>query len=548
MTNTTDEEVELSYYYNILRKNWLLALIIFLIVMGAAIAYTLTAPKIYEAKSLVLVTSQDQTSYLLEGSIATIPTAGVDIETQKEIITSSSVLNPVYEEFGTTGYKVSVDSAAGSSVLEIKVDSQNVLAAMRIANKIAESYVNYTTESKKQDAMDVNNFIAEELALYKQELDVLNHQILAYGNATNVSKLIGEKLFTYQSLQQSLDAKQKLYNYLLSRAEEVSIVAKEKSGNIKIVEPATIPKHPISPIVPLYLAIGFILAIIISSAAVFIKENLKDTFKSLKEVEDSLGHIIGVIPQIKRGEYSSERKVMRFIKNPSFHRVKGAGGENKEYFLVDPESEGPFAESIRMLKTRVLFSIKEKNIKLISVNSPQKNDGKTLMVLNLGLELAQEGKKVLLIDANIRNPLLDKVLLGEDAKGKSSSAEEESKEGLTDVILGEAKLEKAIRKTEYKNLYLLPAGKSYNQMPSELLSGDKVKELFTRLKATNLDAIIFDNTSLKYSESLVIAAHSQGVLFVIAHDKTNKELALKAKASLNKVKASLLGCIVNFFR
>jgi capsular exopolysaccharide synthesis family protein len=204
--------------------------------------------------------------------------------------------------------------------------------------------------------------------------------------------------------------------------------------------------------------------------------------------------------------------------------------------MVDHNSEGPFAESIRMLRTNVMFYLKEKNIKLISINSPQKNDGKTTIAINLAMELARESKKVLLVDANLRNPALNRVF---------DITEEE--EGLSEVIRGEAKLDKAIKKTSHKNLYLLSAGK-HNHVPGHLLSPEKLKEVFKQLKASDFDVVLFDNTSLKYSESISVSASSQGVLFIIAHDKTNKELVLKSKATLAKVKAHVIGLVINFYK
>jgi Mrp family chromosome partitioning ATPase len=85
-------------------------------------------------------------------------------------------------------------------------------------------------------------------------------------------------------------------------------------------------------------------------------------------------------------------------------------------------------------------------------------------------------------------------------------------------------------------------------VPGHLLSPEKMKEIFAKFKASDLDVVLFDNTSLKYSESISVSANSQGVLFVIAHDKTNKELAIKSRATLAKVKAHLIGIVVNFYK
>jgi capsular exopolysaccharide synthesis family protein len=542
MTNTTEDNVELSDYFTMLKKNWLIALIIFLVIMGAAILYTVRSPKIYLARSAVMVSTQDQTAYLLGSTFANAPRT--DIQTQRAIVLSSSVLNPVYSQPEEASFKITVNAIKDSNVLEILVESQGPYTAMRVANKVAESYVNYTRESKKQEALGVNAFIEEQIAQYRTELDVLNMQILAYKNNKNLS--VSEQV-KYQSLQQAQAAKEKLYNYLLSRAEEVSIVAKETGGSVKIIEYAQPSMNPVKPNVLLNLALGFILAIICSMGMVFAKESLRKTFKDITAAEEAFNStIMGVIPRIKRGECTYEGKadftdqVSEFAKNPVRSVRKALSSkkvEKREYYMVDHNSEGPFAESIRMLRTNIMFYIKEKNIKLISINSPQKNDGKTTIAINLAMEIAREGKKVLLVDANLRNPVLNRVF----------NIKEDEEEGLSEVIRSEAKLDKAIKKTSHKNLYLLSAGK-HNHVPGHLISPEKLKEVFKQLKASDFDVVLFDNTSLKYSESVSVSASSQGVLFIIAHDKTNKDLALKSKATLAKVNAHVIGLVINFYK
>jgi len=274
MTKLTEEDVEISDYYRMLKNNWELALGIFVLIMAVAVFYTFLTPKVYQARSLVMITSQDQTAYLLGSSFSSLPRT--DIETEKAIIMSGSVLGPVYVVPETAKYQISAEAIKNSNVIEIKVESKNSFTAMRVANRVAESYVNYSRESKKQAALDVNQFISEQLTTYKAELDLLNMKILEYKNKKNLTNMTIEQQIDYQGLQQMLAAKNKLYDYLLSRTEEISIVAQEKGGNIRIIENAAIPSYPVKPNVLLNLILGFVLACIISLGVVFVKENLKE--------------------------------------------------------------------------------------------------------------------------------------------------------------------------------------------------------------------------------------------------------------------------------
>jgi succinoglycan biosynthesis transport protein ExoP len=514
MTTKTDfeESFELSDYFSMLKHNWILAIIVFVIILGAAIAYTLTTPEVYQARSLVMLTTQDQTSYLLDQ-----PAEKANLQTQKAIILSMSVMNAVYAtEDMSVPLTVNAEPIKDSNVIEIIVESPNTLTATRIANKIAESYVNFSIESRKQSAVEVSSFISEQLKSYKTEIDAINLQILVYKSNTN--RTMDQEL-AYQSLLQTVEAKDKLYNYLLSRGEEINIASKERSGFVKIIEYAAIPVRPIKPNVPVYIAIGFILACIASIGVVFIKYSFKKTYMNPRAVEEEFGNlVIGTIPKLRIRDYAKP-------------------DPKKGYNLVfDYKPHAPFSEGIRTLKTNLGMYMREKNIKLISFTSPEEGDGKSLIASNIGLEMAYEGKKVLLVDVNMRKPRLNRLFLVK-----------KSELGIIDVLLGNTNLNDVINKTPYKNLSFIPAG-SLSRSSREIISHEKIKELFSKLKSLNYDAIIIDSPSIKYSESLIFSSHSQGVLLVVSVNKTNKESAVKTLEVLKHVKANIIGVVINFFK
>ncbi|HJX05873.1 MAG TPA: polysaccharide biosynthesis tyrosine autokinase [Candidatus Nanoarchaeia archaeon] len=544
MTNNpseTEESINFSDYFYMLRKSWGLALLVFIIIMGAAIAYTLLSPKIYQSRSLVLVTTQDQSSILLGQSLAK-----TDIETQKELIMSSSVMNSVYAVTqGQMDFNVIVSSVKTSNVIEIKAESSSPTIAMKVANQVAISYVNYTREARKDDAKEVSDFISRQLTTYKVELDALNLKIIAYENKRKISNVTVAEELEYQSLKQAFNAKEELYNYLLSRAEEVNIVAQEELGNVRIIEYASLPQQPVRPNVLINLSLGFILAIIGALGIAFLRFGTIKTFRNIEEVESGLGlNVIGTLPWLKHYQFTSPKGgggaayaiETAFTKPIAFFRTLFTSKGKGDYFILDYTPEGPFADSVRMLKTNIAFGMKEKDIKLISVTSPDDKDGKSTVATNLALEFVYSGKKVLLVDANIRNPRLEQVF-----KQKTDEA------GLSDIILGEAKINDVIRKTHYKNLFLITAGQ-HRDFSNELLSSESIKELCAKLKNSTADIVIIDNSSLRHAESINISGHCQAVLLVMAHERTTKDSALKAKNVLRKVKANVLGVVINFFK
>jgi receptor protein-tyrosine kinase len=282
-----------------------------------------------------------------------------------------------------------------------------------------------------------------------------------------------------------------------------------------------LPVEPVKPNKLLNISLGVILAIIGSFGVVFLGESLKNTIKGSKDVESIFGsNIIGVIPKIKENMIKKDM----FKKKPSYSKYK----------VLDSNASGIEAERIRMLRTNFMFYLKDNNIKAVSVISAQDGDGKSTIVSNLALSIAQTGKKVLLVDGNLRNPMIDKIF---EIKGFEI--------GLSDILVKDAKVEKATRKTNFDNLFVISSG-NMEGSPSELIYSNKMKDVLKMIVNSNFDVILIDNTSLKFSESAIMASHTPAVLFVAAQDKTRKENIIKSKDALDKAKAKIMGTVLNF--
>lgn len=489
-----EDEINFKEYYYMVKKNWLLILLIFAFIVSGTTYYTLKMEPVYEARSLVVVTAQDQTSQLLGNSLAKF-----DMETQVQIIQSSSVLGAV-KNVVQADFDVEILPIKNSNVIEISVQSNKRIFAMGVANQIAEGFVNFTINSKKQDALSVIEFIDDQLLLYEAELDLLNRDISSF----DLTDLSDDEKYDYQSLVQAISVKEKLYNTLLVKKEEVKIVLQENSGNVKIIEHAQIPIFPIKPNKPLNILLGIIVGLMAGFGLAFLKETIRDTFKNVNEIESFSGNnILGSV---------SLAKTKRMYLEQHYGR------------------QGEFAESIRMLRTNLLFYLKDNKIKSFVVTSPQKQDGKTIISTNLALSLTHHDKRVLMIDANLRSPSFSDLF-------KVSSP------GLTDVISGEIDLKKAIINTKKENLSILTSG-SANNYPSELFGSNAFKSFCEELADLRYDVIIIDAASLDFSETALICSQLPA-LVVIGEDKTSRESAKRGMETLSKVKAKVIGVVGN---
>ncbi|SDS29690.1 capsular exopolysaccharide family [Paenibacillaceae bacterium GAS479] len=196
------------------------------------------------------------------------------------------------------------------------------------------------------------------------------------------------------------------------------------------------------------------------------------------------------------------------------------------------EPKSPISEAYRSLRTNIQFSSFDEPIKIMMVASANPGEGKSTTASNLAVTYAQEGKKVLLIDADLRKPSVFKVF------------NVSNRVGLSTVVSGQCHVQDAVQDTMVENLFVLTSG-PVPPNPSELLASQSMKTILEEFKA-DYDVVIFDTPPvLAVTDSLIVSAMCQGVLLVVQAGKVKSELVRKAKANLEHVHARILGVVLN---
>ena len=197
----------------------------------------------------------------------------------------------------------------------------------------------------------------------------------------------------------------------------------------------------------------------------------------------------------------------------------------------DPKS--PIAEAYRSIRTNIQFSKIDNEMKTIVVTSSQQGEGKTTVTSNLAVSFATlEGKKVLLIDADLRNPSVHKMF------SKTNS------QGLSDVLIGKKELKQCIQYTELENLQILTAG-TIPPNPGEMLESKKMKELIDSLRDF-YDYIFIDTPPIGIlMDAGVLANYADGTILVVGSNDVETERAKLSKEKLEKVKANVIGVVLN---
>ncbi|MGH2771688.1 MAG: polysaccharide biosynthesis tyrosine autokinase [Actinomycetota bacterium] len=273
-----------------------------------------------------------------------------------------------------------------------------------------------------------------------------------------------------------------------------------------VFETAILPARPTSPNIPQNTAIGGLLGIMLGVGMAFLLERLDSTIKSREDAEKALTPltVLAQVPVTKRG---------------------------REVFIeTDPFSHE--SEALRILRTNLHFFSVDRPVKSVLVTSPAAQDGKSTVAVNLATAMAAMGSRCLLIETDLRKPILDQFF------------DVNQTPGLSDVLSGRVEPKRAIRATTVNNLWILPAG-TLPPNPSDILGSQRMVSLLEQLEST-ADVIVLDSPPVRpVTDAAVLAPHVDGVVMVIKSGKTTKEAAREAINSLVRLDARVLGVVLN---
>ncbi|MGG7620210.1 CpsD/CapB family tyrosine-protein kinase [Bacillus coreaensis] len=215
-----------------------------------------------------------------------------------------------------------------------------------------------------------------------------------------------------------------------------------------------------------------------------------------------------------------------------FSRRKELTKIKKRNLITYSNPESIISEQFRTIRTNIHFLNEDEKNNLLVVSSPGQSEGKSTIIANTAISIAQQKEKVLLIDGNLRNPTIHQLF------------KVTNEVGLTDVLSEKTPLCEAIKKCNINNLDLLTSG-PIPMDPAELLESEKMKELLSHIKPL-YDLILVDSPSvLEVTDTKVLANLCDGVILVVQKAKTKLEAAQESKKVLEFAKAPLVGVIVN---
>ncbi len=365
----------------------------------------------------------------------------------------------------------------------------------------------------------------------------------------------------------------------MRRQSETGVSARLKglrTSNVRIVDRAEAPLYPTSPKKKMNMILALGLGLLGGIGLAFLFERLDDSIKTFEDVSKYSGlPALGIVPAFSTGGYekgylygyklgkeqgrkaAKEQKEREKERKREAHEKKGDpdalvkdaakgpngqeageanGGNGTDVSSIDlitflsPKSN--VAESYRSVRTALLLSSADPRPKCIAVSSPLPREGKTATLSNLAVTLAQAGKKVLIVDADLRKPRQHRVF-----KIKNVG-------GLTNYLTGRLEPDRLIKATEVPNLFLVNAG-PVPPNPVELLGSDKMVSLIDSLREA-FDYVLFDTPPiLAVTDALDLGSKLDGIILVVWGERTSHDALKRAREKLDMVKVRTLGVVLN---
>ena len=353
--------------------------------------------------------------------------------------------------------------------------------------------------------------VLDKLAVLERAKSKINQQIAGLPNTQQ--EVI--------RLTRDVETNQATYVQLLSKQQELNIMKASAQGNVRIVDYAYVPENPVAPRKAVITLLSALAAGSLTALWLIIRNRMKNGITSSEEIENLNLEVVALVP------HSKTQQKRDFFKS----KFKKTGGRSN-YLLASEDRTDTAVEAIRALRTNIYFSMLDAPNNVLMITGAAPEAGKSFISANLATVMAQSGKRVLLIDTDMRKGYLDRLF------GLTPEF------GLSDILNGKAAPAKAVQETGIENLHLISSG-SYPSNPSELLMDNRFNELLAHA-SQRYDYVILDTPPvLAVTDAVIIGQHAGTVLMISRYAHTR---ARELEASVERLKQNhinIKGVVLN---
>jgi capsular exopolysaccharide synthesis family protein len=501
MTIETPHQTDLHEYLRVVRaRRWEIGLLTLVVVLAVTF-FTWRQTPIYEGQAKVLVNPvQNPTS----SAVVVQP----NLDTERQLALSQAVAESARRILGVTTSArtlvrgVSAEVVTNTTVLIISYRSPSADIAARYANAFAQAYVDFRTSQAQRLYDAAASAVQKQIQGVQDSLAALNQKI----NATTDPKSLGDLGAQRDTL---LARAAVLTQQLLTIQANSSVV---QGSAAQIVQRAAVPTSPVTPKKVRNVVMALFAGLVLGIGLAFLRERLDDRLKSRQEIERRLGApVLAVVPRVSTWRKSDEA-----------------------YLALRSEPKSPVSEAYRTLATNVQYLGFRESIKVLVVTSALAGDGKTTTCANLAVALAESGKKVILISADLRKPRLHRFF------GLTNDV------GLTSILAGAAEVQDGTTDPGHPNLRVM-AGGPVPTNPASLLAGSRISEVIGALREI-CDFIIVDTPPvLAVADASILAPNCDAILLVMDAARARRSSMAQAKSQLETAGGRIIGAVLNNF-
>ena len=389
-----------------------------------------------------------------------------------------------------------------SLLIQIQVADTDPARAQAVANELAKQLIKQTPTNDPK-GQERQKFIEGQLSTFEANIlkfqDEIDKKQAELGGLTS-ARDIADTQAEIDDLEQKLSSLRSDYAALLASSNR-------GAGNtLTIIEPADMPQVPVGAKTMIMVLLSTVIAAAVAMGAAYLIEYLDNTLKDPDEIARLLDlPVIGYIAEVSKG-----KKLDAYVTN---------------------QPRSVIAEAFRFLRTDLELSGVDRPLRTISVTSSDVDVGKTSIATNLAIVIAQTGKRVVLVDADLRRPKIHGYL------GISNE------KGLSDVLRGTVEISEATTAWEEGNICVLTSGTPTTN-PAELLSSKKMDQTLENLKKM-ADVLVLDCPPFLVTDATIMAKKADGVLLVVRHGYSRKNTTKMVVQQLRRAEARIIGVVLN---